>query len=200
MLRKTSPFRYILFYKPYGVVSQFIFLGSHKALKDFGPFPPNVYPVGRLDADSEGLLLLTDDDNVKHRLIDPKFRHPREYLAQVENTPDESKLEKLRAGIVLGGRKTLPADVKILTSEPNLPARVPPIRYRKSVPTAWIQLRLREGMNHQVRRMTAAVGHPTLRLVRTGIGFLSLNDLRPGEYRELSKVEISQLKTLLRSA
>ncbi len=194
--RKTPP-SYILFYKPYGVVSQFSPLGDHKTLSDFGPFPRDVYPVGRLDADSEGLLLLTNDNAVKHRLIDPAFGHSREYLAQVENIPDETDLKCLKDGIVLDGKKTLPAEFQVLRTVPALPPRIPPVRFRKSVPTAWIRLRLREGRNRQIRRMTAAVGHPTLRLVRTKVDFLDLGNLQPGEHRKLTDAEVSQLKKAL---
>ena len=156
-----------------------------------------VYPVGRLDHDSEGLLLLTDDGPLQHRLSDPKFGHPRTYWAQVERVPDEAALQRLRAGLEIQGERTRPAQVRLLEEEPVLPPREPPIRYRKNVPTAWIELTLTEGRNRQVRKMTAAVGHPTLRLVRIAIGSMQLGDLRPGAWRDLGPSEIATLKAAL---
>jgi 23S rRNA pseudouridine2457 synthase len=173
------------FFKPYGVVSQFTTEGGHQSLADFGPFPPDVYPVGRLDWDSEGLLLLTNDNRLKHSLTDPRFEHPRTYLVQVERIPDDAALHRLRDGIVIGGRRTKPAKAKLLGSEPDLPPRPVPIRFRKIVPTAWLELTLTEGRNHQVRKMTAAVGHPTLRLVRVKIGTIALGKMQPGEIRRV---------------
>jgi 23S rRNA pseudouridine2457 synthase len=199
----SRPFRtknllhYILFNKPYGVLSQFTSEGGLRSLREFGPFPSDIYPVGRLDADSEGLILLTNDDFVKHRLTDPKFGHPRTYLAQVENRPEEMELEMIREGIILGGKQTMPAEVTLLSSDPMLPTRTVPIRFRKNVPTFWVELTLHEGKNRQVRRMTAAIGHPTLRLVRTKISFLSLTGLQQGEHRELTKEEIEKLRDIL---
>ncbi|HEV3037710.1 MAG TPA: pseudouridine synthase [Candidatus Angelobacter sp.] len=180
------PFRYILFNKPYGVVSQFS--GGANTLKNFIPMK-DVYPVGRLDHDSEGLLLLTDDGDLQHRLSDPKFGHPRTYWAQVERVPDETALGQLATGVTIQGNRTRPAKVRLLPQEPDLPPRNPPIRYRKNVTTAWIELILTEGRNRQVRRMTAAVGHPTLRLVRIAIGDLRLEGLQPGRWRELTQEE-----------
>lgn len=188
---------YILFHKPFGVVSQFTSEGSWKSLRDFGPFPANVYPVGRLDATSEGLLLLTDDNRLKHRLTHPKFGHPRTYLVQVEREPSEHSLELLRQGISLRGMRTKPAEVLLLGDEPILSSRPSPIRFRKNIPTFWIELTLREGKNHQVRKMTAAIGHPTLRLVRTRISVLELKGLQPGEHRALKKTEINRLMSAL---
>jgi 23S rRNA pseudouridine2457 synthase len=196
-MKKQDRFRYFLFYKPYGVLSQFTSHVGQRSLKEFGPFPPDVYPVGRLDADSEGLLLLTNDNTAKHRLTDPDYAHPRTYLAQVENKPDEKALEKLRGGIILNGKRMMPAEVELLPREPTLPTRSTPIRYRKNIPTVWIKLTLHEGKNRQVRRMTAAIGHPTLRLVRTKICFLNLDGLQPGEYRELIYAEIHNLRIIL---
>jgi 23S rRNA pseudouridine2457 synthase len=196
-LKKQDRFQYIIFFKPYGVVSQFTSEVGLKSLRDFGPFPPDVYPVGRLDADSEGLLLLTDDNGAKHRLTDPKYGHPRTYLVQVENKPDEKGLERLAKGILLSGKRTMPAEVELLPTEPALPPRSVPIRYRKNIPTVWIKLTLHEGKNRQVRRMTAAIGHPTLRLIRTSICFLTLDTLRPGEHRELTHEEIRRLRSIL---
>lgn len=189
--------RYFLLYKPYGFVSQFTGEGNHRSLREFGPFPRDVYPVGRLDADSEGLILLTNDNRIKHRLTDPKFGHARTYLVEIERVPEEKDLQKIRDGITLRGTRTLPAKVSRLVSDPVLPNRTVPIRFRKNVPTCWIELTLREGKNRQVRRMTAAIGHPTLRLIRTKMGFLTLTGLEPGEQRELTSREISRLKKTL---
>jgi 23S rRNA pseudouridine2457 synthase len=196
-MRKQDRFRYFLFYKPYGVLSQFTSVAGERSLKEFGPFPPDVYPVGRLDADSEGLLLLTNDNAAKHRLTDPGYGHPRTYLVQVEKTPEEEELEILSKGIILSGKRTMPAEVELLWTEPVLPPRSVPIRYRKNIPTVWIRLTLHEGKNRQVRRMTAAIGHPTLRLVRTKICFLDLDGLQPGENRELENAEIRKLRIIL---
>jgi 23S rRNA pseudouridine2457 synthase len=189
-----SRLHYILFNKPYGVLSQFEDRSGRKTLKGFGPFPSTVYPAGRLDADSEGLLLLTDDDVVKHRLMEPKFAHERTYLVQVERIPTPGELERLRKGILLEGRKTRPALVRTLDREPDLPDRPVPVRFRKSVPTCWLEVTLREGRNRQVRRMTAAVGHPTLRLVRARIAFMGIEGLRPGQSRPLTSEEVLRLK------
>jgi 23S rRNA pseudouridine2457 synthase len=175
------PVRTFLFYKPYGVVSQFTPTGGHESLAAFGPFPGDVYPVGRLDWDSEGLLILTNDNGLKHRLTDPRFRHPRTYLVQVERIPADRALSLLRKGVILEGKRTLPADVRLLPTAPDLPARPVPIRARKNVPTAWIEITLWEGRNRQVRKMTAAVGHPTLRLIRISMGEFTLAPLQPGE-------------------
>lgn len=192
-----SPFHYIVFYKPYGVLSQFTRETGHRSLADFGPFPKGIYSAGRLDADSEGLLLLTDDTEVKRRLTDPRFSHHKTYLAQIERIPTQASLERLRGGIPLRGRPTLPARVRVLDVDPVLPPRPVPIRFRKKVPTCWLEVTLTEGRNRQVRRMTAAIGHPTLRLVRTHMGFLSLNGLFPGHSRGLTEQEIAQLRNLV---
>lgn len=178
--------RYLLFYKPYDILSQFTPEAGHRTLKEFIPIP-DVYPVGRLDRDSEGLLLLTDDGALQHRLSDPRYGHPRTYWAQVEGVPTASALAALRQGVPVQGRMTLPAQVSLLTAEPNVPPRDPPIRVRLSIPTSWLQLTLIEGRNRQVRRMTAATGYPTLRLIRAAIGNLTLDGLRPGEWREISR-------------
>lgn len=192
-----KPNTYILFNKPYGVVSQFTPEAGHRSLRDFGPFPLDVYPVGRLDADSEGLLLLTNDNRVKHRLISPEFHHPRTYWAQVEGEPTEEALEKLRTGIIIEGKRTKPAEARILTPQPTVPPRPKPIRTRKSIPTTWIELVLYEGRNRQVRKMTAAVGHPTLRLIRVAIAFLRIDGLEPGAHRHLTADEVINLFKLL---
>jgi len=184
---------YIVFNKPYGVLSQFS--GKDRTLSSYISVP-GVYPVGRLDRDSEGLLLLTDDGVLQHRLSDPRFAHPRTYWAQVERAPAEPALQRLRQGITIQGYRTRPAQVRLLGEEPDLPPRHPPIRFRKNVPTAWIELVLIEGRNRQVRRMTAAVGHPTLRLVRVAIADLKLEGLRPGQWRDLTATELPQLTQL----
>ncbi len=185
--------RYLLFHKPYNVLSQFTPEGDKATLKDYIDLP-DVYAVGRLDADSEGLLLLTDDGRLQHRLTDPKFQHPRTYWVQVDNIPDEEALSKLRTGITIQNYRTRPAQVRLLEQEPDLPPRQPPIRSRQTIPTAWLELILTEGKNRQVRRMTAAVGFPTLRLVRVSIGQINLTDLAPGAWRELTTAELNSLK------
>jgi len=219
--------RYLLFYKPFDVLCQFTNPEelACKTLKDFIDIP-NVYSVGRLDRDSEGLLLLTDHGAMKHRLTHPQFQHPRTYWVQVERCPDAAALQQLRDGVVIkGGYQTRPAKVQRLEPEPVLPLREPPIRFRKTVPTAWLSLTLTEGRNRQVRRMTAAVGYPTLRLVRVGLGeaiekpaakfsavaqapasssanapaepfglsLITLQGLLPGQWRDLTPVEVQQL-------
>ena len=194
---KSNQKSYILFYKPYGVLSQFTQDAGYLSLADFGPFPKNTYAAGRLDADSEGLLLLTDDNLINHRITDPLFEHERTYLVQLEGFPDESDLERLRKGVMIEGKRTKPAKVKNLTHEPDLPPRATPIRFRKNIPTSWIELTLREGRNRQVRKMTAAIGHPTLRLVRSSLTFLTLQGLLPGEHRMLSSTEIKNLYKVL---
>jgi 23S rRNA pseudouridine2457 synthase len=194
-----QPLSYLLLYKPYGVICQFSPSGGKVTLAAFGPFPPDVYPAGRLDTDSEGLLLLTNDGALQHVLLEPKYRHPRTYLAQVEGAPDETALARLREGVVIEGTRTLPADAELAGEEPDLPPRAVPIRFRKNIPTSWVRLTLREGRNRQVRKMTAAVGHPTLRLVRTAIGPLTLRGLAPGESRALTAAETAALRKLLLS-
>jgi len=184
----------ILFYKPYGVISQFTPDGDWKTLAEFGPFPDTVYPAGRLDADSEGLLLLTDDNVIKRRITEPRFMHPRTYAVQVERVPDSDALEKLRRGVMIEGEMTRRADVTLLAAAPDFPPRPAPIRFRKNVPTTWIEVTLTEGRNRQVRKMTAAVGHPALRLVRTRMGNLTLDGLLPGTWRNLSASEIRTLR------
>ena len=154
---------------------------------------PGVYAAGRLDLDSEGLLLLTSDGRLAHHITDPQHKLPKVYLAQVERIPNEEALEQLRKGVVLNGKKTKPAEVRLLPEDPQLPDRSVPIRFRKNVPTAWLEITLREGLNRQVRRMTAAVGHPTLRLIRVAIGPIVLADLQPGQWRDLTSSEIKQI-------
>ena len=187
----------LIFYKPCGVLSQFTPDGSaNTPLSAFG-LPKGVYPVGRLDADSEGMLLLSDDKALPDALLNPKWGHLREYLVQVEREPSDQALEQLRRGVPIKGYQTLPA-VVARVPEPDLPPRDPPIRFRKNVPTVWLSIQLREGKNRQVRRMTAAVGHPTLRLVRVAIGQLSLRQsplatLGPGQYVELNPAQTKLL-------
>jgi 23S rRNA pseudouridine2457 synthase len=147
-----------------------------------------------LDADSEGLLFLTDDAFLTHRLTDPAFDHPKTYAVQVERIPGEEALSRLREGLVIEGRLTKPAGARLIEDEPAFPPRPIPIRFRKNVPTAWIELVLREGRNRQVRKMTAAVGHPTLRLIRTRVGEFTLDGLEPGQYRELGPEEFLRLR------
>jgi 23S rRNA pseudouridine2457 synthase len=190
----------IAFNKPYGVLSQFTpEPGSQwRTLAEFG-LPPRIYPVGRLDADSEGLLLLSDERALIDRLLDPGHAHPREYHAQVERVPSAGAVARLAAGgLTLGEHRTLPCRARLLDTPPDHPPRHPPIRHRKNVPDAWLSLELIEGKNRQVRRMTAAVGHPTLRLLRVRIGGLSLAALAlaPGSSRELSASERNQLLSL----
>ncbi len=175
-------------YKPFDVLTQFRDESGRATLADFVPVP-DVYPVGRLDRDSEGLLLLTNDGPLSHRLTDPRYEHPKTYLVQVEKVPTPEALDALRNGLVLNDGPTRPAEVELLDAEPDLPGRSVPIRFRKNVPTAWLRLTIREGRNRQVRRMTAAVGFPTLRLVRESHGPIRLDGLQPGEWRELTADE-----------
>ena len=179
--------RVILFYKPYGVLSQFTPEPgtAHRTLRDFLDIP-GVYAAGRLDYDSEGLLILTDDGDLQHALTDPRFAHTRTYWAQVEGVPSADALGKLSQGVETREYKTRPAKVKVLEPEPALPPRNPPIRFRAAIPTTWIEITLTEGRNRQVRRMTAAVGHPTLRLVRVSSGEWTIDGLQPGEWREVT--------------
>jgi len=178
--------RYIAFHKPYGVLSQFTGTASQRTLAGFG-LPRGIYAAGRLDADSEGLLLLTDDGTLIHRLLEPEFAHPRTYWAQIERVPGASALDALRAGPRLSDGPCRPCDAHLFDPAPEVPPREPPIRFRKSVSTAWLEITLTEGRNRQIRRMTAAIGHPTLRLIRAAIGTLRLGNLQPGEWREVSR-------------
>jgi len=180
----------IAFHKPFGVLCQFtVDQPGQRTLADFG-FPPGVYPVGRLDMDSEGLLLLSDEAGFNNRLLDPKTAHPRTYLAQVEGLPTPEALEKLRrGGISIQGHRTLPCRARLPDPQPEYPPRNPPVRFRAAIPTHWLELQLTEGKNRQVRRMTAAVGFPTLRLIRTAIGGLTEIPVE-GQWRILEPVEI----------
>jgi len=179
--------RLILFNKPYGVLSQFTDRGSENARATLSQFidVPGVYPAGRLDRDSEGLLLLCDDGRLQARIADPRFKMAKTYLVQVEGEPNDESLSRLRQGVTLKDGPTLPAQAERI-AEPALWPRDPPIRVRKSVPDSWLRISLREGRNRQVRRMTAAIGHPTLRLVRWQIGEWTLEGLAPGDWRELA--------------
>ena len=179
----------LVFNKPYGVLSQFTPDGSpNRTLTEFG-FPKGVYPIGRLDADSEGLLLLSDEAGLNTRLLHPEHGHARCYWAQVERIPTAEALARLAAGVTIQDYKTRPCSVTLLDPQPEVPPRDPPIRVRKSVADCWMELELTEGKNRQVRRMTAAIGHPTLRLMRVRIGSLDLGELAPRAWRELDELE-----------
>lgn len=190
--------RYYIFYKPYQVMSQFSPEGDKETLADYlRDIPKDVYPVGRLDYDSEGMLLLTNDKQLTHKLLEPKYAHQRTYYVQVEGEITEEALQLLSSGVLISidgkQHKTRTAIVKKLAEEPTLPQRNPPIRFRANIPTSWIALTLTEGKNRQVRRMTAAVGFPTLRLVRYAIGNTTINGMQPGEHKLLKANELSDL-------
>lgn len=179
----------LAFHKPHGVLSQFTPDGSpNRTLAEFG-FPKNVYPIGRLDADSEGLLLLSDEAGLNTRLLDPDHGHRRCYWAQVERIPTPEALAQLAAGVTIQGYRTRPCRAWLLDPQPDVAPRDPPIRVRKNVSDCWIALELTEGKNRQVRRMTAAIGHPTLRLLRVQISAMELGDLLSGDWRELESEE-----------
>ncbi|MBB1088736.1 pseudouridine synthase [Lysobacter sp. SG-8] len=180
----------IAFNKPFNVLCQFTDRSDppRRTLAEFG-LPPGVYPAGRLDHDSEGLLLLTDDGPLAHRLTDPRHKQPKTYWVQVEGEPDTAAMASLRSGVELKDGRTRPARVRALTPPPGLWPRDPPVRFRRTVPDAWLELTITEGRNRQVRRMTAAVGLPTLRLVRVGIGPIALDGLAPGEHRPVTLSE-----------
>jgi 23S rRNA pseudouridine2457 synthase len=174
----------LLFNKPYDVICQFSDGGNHRTLADFIPVK-QVYPAGRLDTDSEGLVVLTDDGCLQSRISHPRHKLAKIYWVQIEGRPIDSELEHLRAGVMLNDGPTLPAEVHLIAEPQNLWARKPPIRFRKSIPTTWIEVRLREGRNRQLRRMTAAIGHPAVRLIRWQIGDWTLTGLNPGDWREI---------------
>lgn len=181
--------RYFVVYKPYGYLSQFTREAPHhRTLADLGEFPARVYPVGRLDQDSEGLLILTDDRRLNQALLQPRRGHERTYLVQVEGVPREEALEQLRQGVYIKVNKqryrTRPAKVSLLSTAPSLPEREPPIRFRKTIPDSWLRLTLTEGKNRQVRKMCAAVGYPVLRLVRYAIEDLRLDGMKIGAVRD----------------
>lgn len=179
----------LAFHKPYGVLSQFTSDGSaNRPLAEFG-FPSGVYPLGRLDADSEGLLLLTNEKRLNDTLLNPRHGHRRTYWVQVERVPTAEAIELLQQGVVVHGERTRPCKAWILDPQPDLAEREPPVRFRKTVPTCWIAMELTEGKNRQVRKMTAAVGYPTLRLIRVAVGNFLLGALTPGVWRELSHAE-----------
>ncbi len=194
---RDNTLRTIAFNKPYGVLPCFTDADGRPTLAEFIDLP-GVYAAGRLDLDSEGLLLLTSDGRLAHYITDPQHKLTKVYLAQIERVPNEEALEQLREGVVLNGKKTKLAEVRLLTGDPQLPERPVPIRFRKNVPTAWIEMTLREGLNRQVRRMTAAVGHPTLRLVRVAIGPIVLGGIQPGEWRDLTSREIEEIYSATR--
>lgn len=189
-------YKYYLIYKPYGVLNQFRDELGRPTLASLYNFPKDVYAVGRLDIDSEGLLLLTNDKSINHKLLHPKFKHKKTYWVQVEGDISDEAIEKLEKGVTIriDGKlyDTLPAQVVKFDTPPNLPERTPPIRFRKNIPTSWISLCIVEGKKHQVRKMTAAVGFPTLRLVRYQIQGFNLSGMRIGEVKELSEQEVYQ--------
>lgn len=182
-------FLYLAFNKPYGILSQFTSDNMEETLSVFN-LPKDVYACGRLDKDSEGLLLLTNDGALIDRMLNPKHDKSKTYWVQVENIPTIEALKKLEKGVMIGDYKTKPCKAKILDPKPNIPERNPPVRFRKSIPTCWIEIELTEGKNRQVRRMTAAVGFPTLRLIRMKIGKLELGEIPAGSFKEISKNDI----------
>lgn len=190
---------YYLFYKPFQVLSQFSKEGDKQTLADFlKQIPTDVYPVGRLDYDSEGLLLLTNDKQLTHQLLEPKFAHKRTYWVQVEGSITQQAIADLQKGVLINingkQHKTKPAIVEML-DEPEVPERIPPIRFRKNIPVSWVSIALTEGKNRQVRRMTAAVGFPTLRLIRHSIGHVTVDDMAPGQYKKVEESIKQQLLT-----
>lgn len=181
-------FKYIAFYKPYGVLCQFSGEDQDITLAHFS-LPKEVYPAGRLDKDSEGLLLLTNDGQFNQRLTNPRYQKEKTYWVQVERIPSEAKLAELKKGVKIKDYTTRPCKVQVITT-PAIEERNPPIRFRKNVPTSWLEIKITEGKNRQVRRMTAAIGHPTLRLIRVKMGQLGIGKLAPGEWKEVSKRDI----------
>lgn len=183
--------QYYLFYKPFQVLSTFTSTEGKKCLRDYIHLSKDVYAAGRLDYDSEGLLLLTNDGGLIHRLLHPSFHHARTYYVQVEGIPDDAALASLRSGVTIrvdgNNYTTLPAKVIAIPEPANLPERNPPIRFRKSIPASWLCITLQEGKNRQVRKMTAAVGHPTLRLIRWSVENISIDQLQPGQLKEISR-------------
>lgn len=182
--------RYILFHKPFNVLCQFTGNEDERTLSEFN-LPKGIYPAGRLDKDSEGLLLLTDDGPLIERLLNPKNEKEKTYLVLVERVPTEESLSQFQSGLKIEDYTTLPAKIEILNPQPQIAPRVPPVRFRKTVQDIWVEIKIIEGKNRQVRKMTAAVGHPTLRLIRTNILNLELGSLAPGEWKEISRAEIS---------
>ena len=186
---------YYIIYKPFQVLSQFSPREAKATLKDFFPVPPDVYPIGRLDFDSEGLLILTNDRQMNHRLLDPAFAHEREYWVQVDGAIGPAALHQLETGVTISvdGKSytTRPARARSITPDPPVPERVPPIRFRAQIPTSWISLTLTEGRNRQVRKMTAQTGFPTLRLIRFRIQQITIEGMQPGEMREIRKEDVT---------
>lgn len=189
---RRSRHRYLVLYKPYGVLSKFTDSEGRQTLADFVD-EPGVYPAGRLDMDSEGLILLTSDGGLAHRLTSPFHHVSKTYWVQVERIPAESALMQLRQGVLVKGKRTRQAAVELLQEEPTVHPRPVPIRFRKSVPTAWLRMEIQEGMNRQIRHMTAQVGHPTLRIIRVAIGPIRLGSLLPGQWRWLREEELRGL-------
>ena len=184
--------KHYIFHKPYGVLSQFTSEEGHRTLAEFD-FPKGIYAAGRLDKDSEGLLLLTDDGVLIKRLLEPKEHTWKTYWVQVEKIPSSEDLQRLEGGVVIKGHKTLPCQARLLKNMELFPPRDPPIRERKNIPTCWLEIKIREGKNRQVRRMTAAIGYPTLRLIRYAIGSITLEGLEIGQMRQLDSSEINLL-------
>ena len=193
-----QPRRYLLFYKPYDVLSEFDDPEGRDTLGRFVPVP-GLSVAGRLDQDSEGLLLLTDDGELAHRLTHPDYHLPKTYLVQVEGIPSKSALDALRHGVLVKGVTTAAAEVEILETVPDLPPRSTPVRENPAVPTAWLRMIIREGKKRQIRHMTAAAGHPALRLVRVAIGTLTSRGLAPGEWRDVEPQELGKLHRSLRA-
>ncbi len=185
-------FTYLLFYKPYNVICQFSPEDEKITLKEFIKIP-EIYPVGRLDTDSEGLIIITNDNKLKQILTEPKYKSEKTYMVQVEGIPDKQSLEKLEKGVIIQGYQTLPAKAKLIDFEIDLPPRDPPIRFRKNIPTSWLEIKIKEGKNRQIRKMTASIGYPTLRLVRTKIKHIGIDSLSSGEYRHLTPKEALDL-------
>lgn len=183
-----SQYLYLVFNKPYNVLCQFTGVEGERTLSEFG-LPKEVYAAGRLDKDSEGLLLLTNDGHFNQKVTNPKSEKEKTYLVQVENIPTDESLKELASGVVIQGKKTLPARVRNL-KDLDIPARIPPIRERKNIPTTWLEIKIKEGRNRQVRRMTAAIGHPTLRLIRVGIGKYYMKNLAPGQWKQITPSDI----------
>ena len=199
-IQRAELFRYFILYKPFRVLCQFSPIEGKNTLKELFEFPKDVYPVGRLDEDTEGLLILTNDTSLNNKLLDPKNSHVRTYLAQLEGIISDEALKRLEAGLAINVRgerhKTKSALSKFLVDEPMVPLRIPPIRFRKNSPTSWIELSLTEGKNHQVRKMTAAVGFSTLRLIRWKIENLTVEKMNSGDVIEIDKTEIYRLLKL----
>lgn len=191
-MKLNSVHRHLILHKPYGVLSKFTDAEGRPTLADY-IVEPRIYPAGRLDMDSEGLLLLTSDGELAHRLTSPHHHISKTYLVQVERIPDESSLEQLRRGVLVKGTYTQEANVHLLQHEPDVFPRPIPIRFRKSVPTAWLKMKIQEGKNRQVRHMTARIGHPTLRIIRVAIGSIRLGSLPPGQWRWIREEELRKV-------